>query len=277
MFFSFGLWNVLLLPFSLRDAPRDRVRVRPPGGPDVGRLRRSARSSWPASRASCRSPTWIVVSTRSAMGICGVLLRPVDPRSPLAIAAGHDLGLLQLAVVGRRARSCCSGTRRARCAAGCSRRSTSCATSIFLFGMAGAGLADVLDIRVLIVVRLVAAVRVGGLHAGRARASASRPGARRAARLARRGAAPALAGSAGRGRRRSPTSTGWPAASATFARLSPDAARRPSSATATVREVPAGTRIVEHGDAASSAYFILDGSTTAGIPGRRRLPRACRR
>ena len=46
---------------------------------------------------------------------------------------------------------------------------------------------------------------------------------------------------------------------------------------ATVREVPAGTRVVEHGDAASSAYFILDGSTTAGHPGRRRLSAACRR
>ena len=35
---------------------------------------------------------------------------------------------------------------------------------------------------------------------------------------------------------------------------------------ATIREVPAGTRIVEHGDAATAAWFILEGSTTAGIP-----------
>jgi CRP-like cAMP-binding protein len=35
---------------------------------------------------------------------------------------------------------------------------------------------------------------------------------------------------------------------------------------ATIREVPSGTQIVEHGDIASSAYFILDGSATAGIP-----------
>jgi CRP-like cAMP-binding protein len=35
---------------------------------------------------------------------------------------------------------------------------------------------------------------------------------------------------------------------------------------ATIREVPSGTRIVEHGDVASSAYFILDGSAAAGIP-----------
>ena len=50
-----------------------------------------------------------------------------------------------------------------------------------------------------------------------------------------------------------------------FARLSPE--RRASFLEgATVRQVPSGTRIVEHGDVASSAYFILDGSTTAGIP-----------
>ena len=35
---------------------------------------------------------------------------------------------------------------------------------------------------------------------------------------------------------------------------------------ATVRDVPAGTKILEHGDEAMSAFFILDGSTTAGIP-----------
>ena len=33
-----------------------------------------------------------------------------------------------------------------------------------------------------------------------------------------------------------------------------------------MREVPAGTRIVEHGDTACSAYFILEGKATAGIP-----------
>jgi CRP-like cAMP-binding protein len=35
---------------------------------------------------------------------------------------------------------------------------------------------------------------------------------------------------------------------------------------AVVREVPAGTRIVEHGDTATAAYFILGGGATAGIP-----------
>ena len=51
----------------------------------------------------------------------------------------------------------------------------------------------------------------------------------------------------------------------TFARLSDDQ-RSAFVKSATVREVPAGTRVLEHGDAASSAYFILDGVTSAGVP-----------
>ena len=51
----------------------------------------------------------------------------------------------------------------------------------------------------------------------------------------------------------------------TFGRLTPEQ-RSEFVRAAVVRDVPAGTRIVEHGDTASNAYFILDGSTTAGIP-----------
>jgi CRP-like cAMP-binding protein len=51
----------------------------------------------------------------------------------------------------------------------------------------------------------------------------------------------------------------------TFARLSPDE-RAAFVRDATISEVPAGTRVVEHGETASSVYFVLDGSTTAGIP-----------
>ena len=48
-------------------------------------------------------------------------------------------------------------------------------------------------------------------------------------------------------------------------RLSPEQ-RQAFVSHATVQEVPAGTRILEHGETASSAYFILDGETTAGVP-----------
>jgi CRP-like cAMP-binding protein len=51
----------------------------------------------------------------------------------------------------------------------------------------------------------------------------------------------------------------------TFSRLSPEQ-RQAFVADATVRDVPAGTRVVEHGETASAAYFVLDGSAAAGIP-----------
>ena len=51
----------------------------------------------------------------------------------------------------------------------------------------------------------------------------------------------------------------------TLAALSPEQ-RDAFIRDARVREVPAGTRIVEHGDTASDAYFLIDGTATAGIP-----------
>ena len=138
---------------------------------------------------------------------------------------------------------------------------------IFLFGMAGRRPRRHRRHPAAHRRRLVPAVRVGGAstlvapglgHLARWRAAA--------ARLQRpRSGAPGLAAIAG------------PAATLAdfdrlvgrlppFGRLRRGAARRRSSRDATVREVPAGTRIVEHGDTASSAYFILDGSATAGIP-----------
>jgi len=50
-----------------------------------------------------------------------------------------------------------------------------------------------------------------------------------------------------------------------FSRLS-DEQRAAFLRDAKVRDVPAGTRVVEHGDVADSSYFILDGQATAGIP-----------
>ena len=147
---------------------------------------------------------------------------------------------------------------------------------IFLFGMAGAGLADIVDIRLLIIVAAssllfvsaaftLVAPGLGRVDLGRRSGSAPR----------RRSAVPGALG-------RDPASD--------HRRLRP-ACRPPrtvrpahprSSASAfvraaTVRDVPGGTRIIEHGDAATSAYFILDGSTTAGIPVDGRLPGASRR
>jgi CRP-like cAMP-binding protein len=132
---------------------------------------------------------------------------------------------------------------------------------IFVFGMAGAGLADVVNVRLLIA---FASVLLFGAAALALVVPSFGIPAIRAARARLAAASSTLAGIPLR-----------PAALAdfdllvgklpTYGRLSPlqrDAFLRE----ATVREVPAGTKILQHGDNASSAYFILDGSATAGIP-----------
>src|SRR6478735_2200332 len=133
---------------------------------------------------------------------------------------------------------------------------------IFLIGMAGAGLADIVDIRALIVVAssllfvsaLVTVFAPGlgyktwGLAAARLRTASAAGGAALAARPATLADVDRLVGRI-----------------AAFGRLSPEM-RADLASSATLREVPAGTRIVEHGDTATQAYFILDGSTTAGVP-----------
>jgi len=134
---------------------------------------------------------------------------------------------------------------------------------VFLFGMAGAGLADVVDIRLLIVAAssllfvsagftLVApglAVSTWGAASARLRGATAAPALGAAtARAATLADFDRLAGRLG-----------------VFTRLSPDQ-RSAFVRAATVLDIAEGTRIIEHGDAATSAYFILDGSTTAGIP-----------
>jgi CRP-like cAMP-binding protein len=134
---------------------------------------------------------------------------------------------------------------------------------VFVLGMAAAGLADVIDIRLLVIVSGLMLIGVAGLVLVLPGLNVGTWGAA-AARL--RGA----------------TSEGEVAVSAVrsatladfdrligrlpaFGRLTPEQ-RTAFVREATVRDVPAGTRIIEHGDTASSAYFILDGSTTAGVP-----------
>jgi CRP-like cAMP-binding protein len=135
---------------------------------------------------------------------------------------------------------------------------------IFLAGMAGAGLADIIDVRLLIVLAssILVVVALAALVA---------PGVGRPAAEWRR-ALTAL--------RAAPGETAAPAQVrpatmadfellvgrlATFARLS-GAQRAAFVREAIVREVPEGTKLVTQGDKASAAYFILDGEAAAGIP-----------
>jgi CRP-like cAMP-binding protein len=133
---------------------------------------------------------------------------------------------------------------------------------IFLIGMAGAGLADVMDIRLLVIIASVLlfvsaafTLVAPGLSVGTWRAAAARLETAEAIPAAAIAARPATIADFDR----------LAVRLGTLARLSPEQ-RAAFVRDATVSEVPAGTRVVGYGETASSVYFVLDGATTAGVP-----------
>jgi MFS family permease len=259
MFFSFGLWNVLLLPMSLRELGATEFQYGLQEGlTSIGFVL----GSFFMARFSGRLPEsmWVVVGL-AAMGACGLAYASATS-IPLAILLVTISGFFNSPASVSRAvllqRNTPRDMRGRVFSAYYVMRDV-----IFLFGMAGAGLADIINVRTLIgfsaVLLFVGAALVlvaPGLGIRSLRAAT--------ARLEEAEGAPALGATPLR-----------PATLAdfdhlvgrltTFARLSPEQ-RAAFVRDATVRDVPAGTRIVEHGDTASSAYFILDGSATAGVP-----------
>ena len=133
---------------------------------------------------------------------------------------------------------------------------------IFLLGMAGAGLADIIDVRVMIIFSSLILVVV-------ALAALVAPGVGRPAAEWRRGlVALRGTGAGGIGEARPATMADFDllvGRLATFTRLN-DAHRTAFLKGALVREAPEGARIVSHGDTSSAAYFILEGEAAAGIP-----------
>ena len=133
---------------------------------------------------------------------------------------------------------------------------------IFLAGMAAAGLADVFDVRALIIVASLILVVT-------ALAALVAPGVGRPAAEWRRGLAALRATPA------PVTAEARPATMAdfdllvgrlaTFTRLS-GPQRAAFIKDAQVRDVPEGSRLVAKGDKATAAYFILEGEAAAGIP-----------
>ena len=260
MFVAFGLWNVLLLPFSIRELGATEFEYGLQEGlTSVGFVVGSllmARFS-----RLLPEPAWIVVSL-VGMGIAGIGYAMATEVGP-AILLVTISGLLQPPSSVSRSvllqRNTPREMRGRVFSAFYVMRDV-----IFLIGMAGAGLADIVDIRLMIVIAssllfvsaaftLVApGLGISTWRAASDRLTAAMEGAPGLAALPRRAATLAdfdrLASRLG-----------------TFGRLSPEQ-RQAFVADATVREVPAGTRVVEHGEAASAAYFVLDGSAAAGIP-----------
>jgi MFS family permease len=259
MFLAYGVWNVLLLPMSIRVLGATEFQYGLQEGlTSVGFIVGSFFMARFARRLP--EPAWIVVSM-VAMGVAGILYG-LATSVPIAILLVTISGFFNSPGAVSRTTILQRHTPREMRGRVFSAYYVM-RDVVFLFGMAGAGLADIVDIRLMIVVASSLLV-VGGLVvlvAPGLRVATWRAGA---AQLEASGAAPSLA-----------TIPLRPATLADFdrlaARLGPLAQltleqRSAFIRSATIREVPGGTRIVEHGVVASSAYFILDGSATAGIP-----------
>ena len=257
MFVSFGLWNVLLLPFSITvlGATEFQYGIQE-GVTSVGFVIGSLFMARFSNRLP--EPAWIVISM-VGMGIAGVFYG-LSTSIGVAIMLVTVSGFLQPASSVSRAVLLQRATPREM------RGRVFSAFSVmrdvlFLVGMGLAGLADIIDIRLLIIV-------ASSLLFVSAAITLVAPGLRvstwgaAAARL--RAAAPALAGSPVRVATIADFDL-LAARTGAFLKLSPEQ-REAFVGAATVAEVLAGTRILEHGDAATNAYFILDGSATAGVP-----------
>jgi CRP-like cAMP-binding protein/Na+/melibiose symporter-like transporter len=260
MFVAFGLWNVLLLPFSIQILGATEFEYGLQEGlTSVGFVVGSlfmARFS-----RLLPEPAWIVVSL-VGMGAAGIMY---------AASSSVGIAIFWVTVSGF-LQPPSSVSRSVLLQRNTPREMRGRVFSafyvmrdiIFLIGMAGAGLADVFPIPALIVVAsLLLFVSAGftlvapGLGITTWRAAS----ARLAAAVE---AAPSMATAPVR----AATLADFDRLAVrlgTFGRLSGEQ-RSAFVRDATVHEVPAGTKVVTHGDIASSAYFILDGTTTAGVP-----------
>jgi MFS family permease len=136
---------------------------------------------------------------------------------------------------------------------------------VFLAGMAGAGLADIIDVRALLIIASLIVGAAGILAL--VMPGVGRPAAEWRKALSALGAAPTtpveeLAGG------RVATLADFDVLVGrlgTFRRLN-DTQRATFLRGALIRDVPEGTRIVASGDKATAAFFILDGEAVAAIP-----------
>ena len=260
VFLSFGLWNVLLLPFALNalHATEFEYGIQE-GVTSVGFVVGSLMMAKWADRL--REGSWIVIGL-VAMGLAGVLYG-VSTSIPLAILLVTISGFFNAPnSIARRVIMQRSTPRELR-----GRVFSAFAVLrdvMFLIGISLAGLADIIDVRILVVAASVVLVGAGLFSA--VMPGIGRPAAewRRAmASLRRAATAPAL-----------PVAV-RPATLADFDRLAghlPALSRLTSGqrsallAASTVREVPAGATIVKEGEVGDAAYFVLDGRTAAGTP-----------
>jgi len=269
VFFSFGLWNVLLLPFAIRalDATEFEYGLQE-GITSVGFVVGSLLMARFADRL--REGAWIVVSVLG-MGVVGILygVAPV-----LFGGLGHG-GLIAVAIalvaLSGLLNAPSSIARRLLMQRNTPRELRGRIFSaffvardvVFLLGMVAAGLADLIDVNVLVVASSVVLVAAGVWT--QVMPGLGQPAAewRRAMQLLRTapaepGMVPLRAATAADFERligRVPTLA-----------LLDDRRREAFVAAARVSEQPSGTTVVTQGEESTSAYFVLDGRLVAGTP-----------
>lgn len=260
VYFSFGLWNVLLLPFAIKalHATEFEYGIQE-GMTSVGFVVGSLMMARFAERF--REGSWIVVAT-IAMGLAGVLYG-VATTVPMAIILVTISGFFNApSSIARRVLMQRNTPRELR-----GRVFSAFAVArdvVFLVGIALAGLADIIDVRILVVASSIVLVIAGVVTA--VMPGLGRPATewREAMSALRRAKAQPAGPIAVR-----------PITLADFDRLTGhlpalsrlDRAMRDSLLSAsTVREVPAGTTIVGEGEVGDAAFFILDGRAAAGTP-----------
>jgi len=258
VFFSFGLWNVLLLPMAIKVLGGTEFQYGIQEGlTSFGFVLGSLFMARYAGRL--QTGLWVFVGTMG-MGIAGVLYG-LAPNIGIAIVFVMVSGFFNSpSAVARQTLLQRNTPRELR-----GRVFSALFVMrdvIFLLGMAGAGLADIIDVRLMIVFASLILVVV-------ALAALVAPGVGRPAAEWRRALTHLRATApAGVGEVRPATMGDFDrlvGRLATFTRLS-DPQRAAFVRDALVREVPEGSRLVTHGDKATAAYFILEGEAAAGIP-----------
>ena len=257
--FAFGLWNVLLLPFAVKTLGGSEFQYGLQEG--LTSLAFVAGSLIMAKYIDRLAPgTWIVISL-AAMGVAGIFYGTAQDIN-FAILYVMISGFMQPPSSISRSLILQRNTPREFRGRVFSAFFVS-RDVLFLMGMVAAGLADVIDIRFLVIV--ASGVLIGAAGLAQLMPGLGRPAAewRRSIQLLR--TAPSATTAA----------LVRPALMADFDLLAShltalsglDTARRQAFVDdATVREVEAGTAIIKLGDASDSAYFVLSGKVVAGVP-----------
>jgi CRP-like cAMP-binding protein len=260
VYLSFGLWNVLLLPFALNVLKAGEFGYGiQEGVTSVGFVVGSLLMAKWAERF--REGSWIVIAT-IGMGISGIFYG-LTTSIVLAVALVTVSGFFNApASISKRLILQRSTPRELR-----GRVFSAFAVArdvVFLIGISLAGLADIIDVRLLVIGASVVLVLAGlwtGVMPGLGRPAAEWRRAMSALRRATPAPATALA-------TRSATLADFDRLAGHLPALSRlgDEQRRALIRSSRVRDVPEGATIVSEGEVGDAAFFVLDGQVVAGTP-----------